>query len=158
MGGAPSRFGWICHGCGNPKDESVGRAGTPDAGSGFCTCPLILRGVRLKGGRIVGKWKYNFTRNMEACLETLNQEAQTAEICPSSGERRIGSGLRLICLETIVLAVVLFVGINAISARVRVDGFSMRPTLEDGEFVLVNKLSYFFGDEIAAILLFFISR
>ena len=48
-------------------------------------------------------------------------------------------------LETLVLAVVLFLGINAVSARVRVDGFSMRPTLEDGEFVLVNKLAYRFG-------------
>ena len=48
-------------------------------------------------------------------------------------------------IETLVLAVVLFLGINAISARVRVDGFSMRPTLEDGEFVLVSKMSYRFG-------------
>jgi signal peptidase I len=45
-------------------------------------------------------------------------------------------------LETLVLAVVLFIGINAVSARVRVDGYSMRPTLEDGEFVLVSKVSY----------------
>jgi signal peptidase I len=49
-------------------------------------------------------------------------------------------------LETVVLAVLLYVGINAITARVRVDGFSMRPTLDDGEFVLVNRMSYRFGD------------
>ncbi len=49
-------------------------------------------------------------------------------------------------IETLFLAVILFVGINAVSARVRVDGFSMRPTLEDGEFVLVNKMSYRFGE------------
>jgi signal peptidase I len=47
--------------------------------------------------------------------------------------------------ETVALAVLLFVGINAVSARVRVDGFSMRPTLQDGEFVLVNRLAYRFG-------------
>jgi len=45
-------------------------------------------------------------------------------------------------LETIVLAVVLFFAINAVSARVRVDGFSMLPTLQDGEYVLVNRLAY----------------
>ena len=49
-------------------------------------------------------------------------------------------------VETLVLAVVLFLGINAISARVRVDGTSMVPTLENGEFMLVSKLSYRFGD------------
>ncbi len=45
-------------------------------------------------------------------------------------------------LETIILAVVLFFAINAVSARVRVDGFSMVPTLQDGEYVLVNRLAY----------------
>jgi signal peptidase I len=49
-------------------------------------------------------------------------------------------------VETVVLAVLLYIGINAISARVRVDGFSMQPTLNDGEFVLVNRMSYRFGD------------
>src|SRR5690606_35225646 len=44
--------------------------------------------------------------------------------------------------QTLLMALILFVGINAISARVRVDGYSMQPTLEDGEFILVNKLSY----------------
>lgn len=45
-------------------------------------------------------------------------------------------------LETVVLAVVLFFAINAVSARVRVDGFSMLPTLKDGEYVLVNRLAF----------------
>jgi signal peptidase I len=44
--------------------------------------------------------------------------------------------------ETLVLAVVLFLGINAVSARVRVDGTSMNPTLQNGEFVLVSRLAY----------------
>jgi len=45
-------------------------------------------------------------------------------------------------LETIILAVVLYFGINALSARVRVDGFSMTPTLQNGEYILVNRLAY----------------
>lgn len=49
-------------------------------------------------------------------------------------------------LETLGLAVILFLVINLISARVRVDGFSMRPTLEDGEFVLISRLAYQFGN------------
>jgi signal peptidase I len=49
-------------------------------------------------------------------------------------------------IETLLLAVVLYLGINAVSARVRVDGFSMVPTLQDGEYVLVSKLSYRLGE------------
>jgi signal peptidase I len=49
-------------------------------------------------------------------------------------------------LETVVLALVLFLVINAVSARVRVDGLSMLPTLQDGEFVLVNRLAYRIGE------------
>lgn len=48
-------------------------------------------------------------------------------------------------IETLLLAAVLFFAINAISARIRVDGYSMEPTLHNGEFVLVNKLAYRFG-------------
>jgi signal peptidase I len=49
-------------------------------------------------------------------------------------------------VETVVLALVLFLIINAVSARVRVDGQSMLPTLDNGEFVLVNRLAYKLGE------------
>lgn len=49
-------------------------------------------------------------------------------------------------LETLLLSLVLFAVINAISARIRVDGFSMEPTLKSGEFVIVNKLAYKLGN------------
>ncbi|MBC6938660.1 MAG: signal peptidase I [Anaerolineae bacterium] len=49
-------------------------------------------------------------------------------------------------LETILLAAALYLGINAISARVRVDGFSMEPTLQNGEYVLVSRLAYRLGE------------
>jgi signal peptidase I len=48
-------------------------------------------------------------------------------------------------LETVLLSILLFVAINAVSARIRVDGFSMEPTLQNGEFVIVNKLAYRLG-------------
>jgi signal peptidase I len=48
-------------------------------------------------------------------------------------------------LETLVLALVLFVSVNVISARIRVDGESMVPTLQTGEYVIVNRLSYRLG-------------
>ena len=49
-------------------------------------------------------------------------------------------------LETVLLAAILFLAINTLSARVRVEGFSMLPTLQDGEFVLVNRLAYRLGE------------
>jgi len=48
-------------------------------------------------------------------------------------------------LETLILAVVLFVSINLISARIRVDGASMEPTLVSGEYVVINRISYRLG-------------
>ena len=49
-------------------------------------------------------------------------------------------------LETLIWAVVLFVLINLVSARIRVDGGSMLPTLTNGELVIVNKLVYRLGE------------
>lgn len=48
-------------------------------------------------------------------------------------------------LETLILSVILFAVINAVSARIRVDGSSMEPTLSSGEYVVINKLAYKFG-------------
>ncbi len=48
-------------------------------------------------------------------------------------------------VETILLSVVLFLGINAVSARIRVESISMQPTLYAGNFVIVNKLAYKLG-------------
>jgi len=63
-----------------------------------------------------------------------------------SDERSSGlSRFILDLFETILLSVLLFVGINAISARIRIEGYSMEPTLFNGEFIIVNKLAYHFG-------------
>jgi len=63
---------------------------------------------------------------------------------PTTPIKEKGSWFRFILdlLETLALSVALFLGINALTARVLVEGFSMRPTLENGEYVLVNKMSY----------------
>ena len=74
-------------------------------------------------------------------METTQLEPQAQpEAQPEHKEswRRVGLDI----LETIVLAIVLYFGINALSARVRVDGMSMTPTLQNGEYILVNKLAY----------------
>lgn len=49
-------------------------------------------------------------------------------------------------VETILLALILFLVINALSARVRVENISMKPTLQPGEFLLVNRVAYKIGE------------
>ena len=62
-------------------------------------------------------------------------------------------------LETLILSVILFAAINAVSARIRVDGSSMEPTLHSGEFVIVNKLTYKLGmPEIGDVVIFHYPR
>jgi signal peptidase I len=48
--------------------------------------------------------------------------------------------------ETLLLAVVLFVIINSLTARVRVDGPSMEPSYYHNNRVVVLKVAYLFGD------------
>ena len=77
---------------------------------------------------------------------------EPAGSAPAAGSWRRGF---LDLVETVALAVVLFLVINAVSARVRVDGLSMLPTLRDGEFVLVNRLAYRFGEPVRGDIVVF---
>ncbi len=49
-------------------------------------------------------------------------------------------------LEVALISLFLFFSINAVSARIRVESVSMQPTLFAGNFVVVNKLTYQFGE------------
>lgn len=84
-------------------------------------------------------------------MEPSQIEGQTGlaqtEALPEQAEEKFAWKQFLFDLvETLLLALVLYAGINALSARVRVDGFSMNPTLQDGEYVLVSKLAYRLGE------------
>lgn len=86
--------------------------------------------------------------------DTLPTQTQTEPQRPAS-ERAEWKRFLLDLLETVGLAFVLFVLINAVSARVRVDGLSMLPTLQDGEFVLVDRLSYQLGTPVRGDIIVF---
>ena len=83
-------------------------------------------------------------------MENQTFEPQPLETTPEPVvNQKRGSGFwrfLLDIVETIVLSAIMFVAINAISARIRVEGFSMEPTLHNGEFVIVNKLAYRLGN------------
>ena len=67
---------------------------------------------------------------------------------PPSENLERGSFRRFIkdILEIALISLFLFLSINTISARIRVESVSMQPTLFAGNFVVVNKLSYRFGE------------
>jgi len=97
--------------------------------------------------------------------ESLDQSIEFLPEQPSPGDasgkrRSAGVGRFLLDLfETLLLSALLFVGINAVSARIRVDGYSMEPSLHSGEFVIVNKLAYKIGEpKLGDIIVFHYPR
>jgi signal peptidase I len=79
-------------------------------------------------------------------MEQYRAELYPDPFDPTTQDRQ--GGIRrffLDAIETIVLSLVLFLGINAISARIRIESISMQPTLYAGDFVIVNKIAYTFG-------------
>ena len=53
-----------------------------------------------------------------------------------------GSSLFREIVETLLLTVVIFVLVNTLTGRFRIDGSSMEPNLHDGEYVIVNRIVY----------------
>jgi signal peptidase I len=91
-------------------------------------------------------------------LDDIQSEHTTGHPTDKGGSesKRSGClGFFIDTIETILLALVLFLAINALSARVRVENVSMQPTLKPGEFLLVNRVAYKFGQpSIGDIIVF----
>lgn len=88
-------------------------------------------------------------------METFHTESIPEEQPVQKPIRSGCLGFAIDAMETIFLALVLFLGINAVSDRVRVENISMQPSLYAGEFVLVNKLAYKFGPpQVGDIIVF----
>ena len=49
-------------------------------------------------------------------------------------------------VETIILTLFIFWIVNSVTGRFRIEGHSMDPTLHEGEYVLINKLSYLLNE------------
>jgi signal peptidase I len=48
--------------------------------------------------------------------------------------------------ETLLLTLFIFWIVNTATGRFRIEGYSMLPTLEEGEYVIIDKLSYYLDD------------
>ena len=73
----------------------------------------------------------------DAAMETADDPARDGK----GPSRPLGRGVREI-VETVLLAVAIYVGVQAVIPPYAVDGKSMNPTLSDGERLLVNRPVY----------------
>jgi signal peptidase I len=91
---------------------------------------------------------------MDNDWEGLRSEAVPEPVAPEK-PRQSFKRFVIDLLETLLLSLLLFFAINTISARIRVDGSSMEPTLHSGEFMIVNKLAYRLGSpQIGDVVVF----
>jgi len=65
---------------------------------------------------------------------------------PESAPKNSFRELLTEAVKTILLALVLYFVISAVTDRVRVENISMQPTLYEGELLVVSKLAYQFGE------------
>jgi signal peptidase I len=66
---------------------------------------------------------------------------EVAPSVPPADQARRSHVLREI-VETVLLTAAIFLVVNAATGRFRIEGQSMEPNLHDGEYVLIDKISY----------------
>ncbi len=80
-------------------------------------------------------------------IDFVAQHPYAPPASPVEAPRGPGFARRLLrafwsILQTLLFAGLLFLIVNLLTARIRVEGDSMEPSLYDGEFVVVNRLAY----------------
>jgi signal peptidase I len=85
---------------------------------------------------------------------SFNQPAEWQTPAPEKPQNRIVRYFGEL-LHTALIAVLLFMAVNLITARIRVEGISMEPSLHDGQFVVVNRLAYHWQEPIRGDIVVF---
>lgn len=79
-------------------------------------------------------------------MERFRAEIKPDPIPEGSNQGKSGiRGFMSDAVETLLLSLVLFLVINTVSARIRIESISMQPTLHADNFVIVNKIAYKVG-------------
>ena len=81
-------------------------------------------------------------------------EAEPETRVTVASKSKNSGGLAWELLQTIVLTLAIFLGVRSVVQNFRVEGASMEPTLETGQYLLISKISYFHieGTPLANIL------
>src|SRR5437762_6339841 len=72
-------------------------------------------------------------------------EPESTGVTVATSKPKAG-GLAWELLQTIVLTLAIFLGVRSVVQNFRVEGASMEPTLETGQYLLISKASYFHVD------------
>ena len=51
-------------------------------------------------------------------------------------------------IETFLLTLLIFWAVNTVTGRFRIEGSSMMPTMQEGEYILINKLAYYLDEPV----------
>ena len=78
-------------------------------------------------------------------VEQNETEIKIEEQTSQTGQEQKSRGVWRDLIETVLMAVVLFLLLNAVTSRVRVYNISMQPTLYEGNLLVVNKFAYKLG-------------
>ena len=73
-------------------------------------------------------------------------ESPTTPTQPAAKRKQPTSLLIREIAETLLLTLFIFWIVNTATGRFRIEGHSMLPTLQEGEYVIINKLSYYLED------------
>lgn len=79
-------------------------------------------------------------------MEEYQPVQPAGDVENSSQPKQKKSSFVLEMLQTLIMALVFYFLIDSFFPRVRVENISMKPTLQPGELLLVNKLSYKLGE------------
>ena len=63
-----------------------------------------------------------------------------------SAPAQSGSMVAREIIETFLLTLLIFWAVNTVTGRFRIEGASMMPTMQEGEYILINKLAYYLED------------
>ncbi len=82
----------------------------------------------------------DFSENATGLLTDSAESDAWYEQKPKS---QSGSLIAREIVETILLTLLIFWVVNTVTGRFRIEGSSMMPTMQEGEYVLINKLAYY---------------
>jgi len=94
---------------------------------------------------------------LEVLLEPLPADTELPEPTPPPGRASSARALLRDVVESLVLALVIYLVINALTGRFYVRGSSMEPTLHNGQYLVVSKLSYRFSEPQRGDIVVFVS-